>query len=406
MLKITDDRLASIEFRLNWEKNGVRHTDTVYAQRVNFWRDPFPEELRRELMGAVAGETLSQSYGPGSLVPLPDNRQHYAVAHRNIAGKRADGTPLVPNYGRFYPRGILRGVPGVYRGNNEPFRCTDRDAAGIRADLNHPLAGLALRLDTHVMDVREKFEEHGGTANDWVEQALAGPGMQSRYNGLPTRFFDGPVFERDDTADDRRFYATARMVPHIDDRAIATISGLYGRLIAPGSRVLDLMSSWISHLPDDLATVSVTGLGMNAEELAANSRLQAYDVHDLNNMPQLPYPDRAFDAVICTVSVEYLTQPFKIFADVARVLAPGGIFVVTFSDRWFPTKAIRIWKELHPFERMGMVLELFRQTERFQSLETFSSQGWPRPDNDKYADRMAYSDPVFGVWGRRRPNRQ
>jgi SAM-dependent methyltransferase len=402
MIGINDDSLASIEFHLNWEKNDVHHTDAVYAQRVNFWRDQFPAALRRKLMGSAAGDTLSQSFQAGELVALPDERQRHMVPHGCVEGPRADGSPLTPRYGRFYPRGILRGVPGVFRGNIDPFRCTDMDDAGIRADFNHPLAGLDLRLDAHVLDVREKFEEHGGTTNDWVEQALTGPGMQSRYNGSATRFFDGPAFARDDASDDGRFYGQPRLVQHIDDRAIATISSLYGRLIPPGSRVLDLMSSWTSHLPDDLETASVTGLGMNAAELAANNRLRAHDVHDLNRAPRLPYPDASFDAVICTVSVEYLTRPFAVFADVARVLAPGGVFVVTFSDRWFPPKVVRIWKELHPFERMGMVLELFRQTEHFQSLATFSSQGWPRPANDKYADRMLFSDPVFGVWGYRR----
>jgi SAM-dependent methyltransferase len=404
MIGINDDSLASIEFRLNWEKNDVRHTDAVYAQRVNFWRDLFPESLRRELMGSYAGDTLSQSFAPGDLVALPDERQHHTVPHGRVEGQRADGSPLTPSYGRFYPRGILRGVPGVFRGNIDPFRCTEMDDAGIRADFNHPLAGLDLRLDVQIMDVRDKFEEHGGTANDWIEQALTGPGMQSRYNGSATRFFDGPAFERDDPNDDRRFYDRPRLVQHIDDQAIATISGLYGRLIPPGGRVLDLMSSWTSHLPEDLATASVTGLGMNTAELAANARLTSYDVHDLNQTPRLPYPEASFDAVICTVSVEYLIRPFDVFADVARVLAPGGVFVVTFSDRWFPPKAIRVWKELHPFERMGMVLELFRQSERFTSLATFSSQGRPRPENDKYADRMLFSDPVFGVWGHRQPN--
>jgi SAM-dependent methyltransferase len=253
------------------------------------------------------------------------------------------------------------------------------------------------------MDVREKFEEHGGTANDWIEQVLAGPGMQTRCNGGPTQFFDGPAFEREDAGDDGGFYARPRLVQHIDARASATISDLYGRMIPPASRVLDLMGSWTSHLPQDLETRSVTGLGMNAEELARNERLQHYDIHDLNRNPRLPYAEGAFDAVVCTVSVEYLTRPATVFADVARVLAPGGLFAVTFSDRWFPTKAIRVWKELHPFERMGLVLELFHQAKRFTDLETFSSQGWPRPEDDKYADRLVYSDPVFAVWGRRRP---
>lgn len=402
MIGINDDNLATIEFRLNWEKNDIRHTDAVYAHRVNFWRDLFPPSLQRDFMGSISGDTVSQAYQPGDLVPLPDKKQTYNVPRASVEGRLEDGAPLVPQYGRFYPRGILRGVPGVFRGNVTPFRCADADDAGIRADFNHPLAGLKLHLEAHVMDVREKFEEHGGTANDWIEQTLTGPGMQSRYNGSPTRFFDGPAFARDDTNDDGRFYDQPRMVQHIDDQAIATISSLYGRLIPPGSRVLDLMSSWTSHLPENLDTASVTGLGMNAAELAENQRLQAHDVHDLNRVPHLPYRDASFDAVICTVSVEYLTRPFEVFADVARVLVPGGVFVVTFSDRWFPPKVIHIWKELHPFERMGMVLEFFRQTEQLQSLATFSSQGWPRPENDKYADQMLFSDPVFGVWGYRR----
>jgi SAM-dependent methyltransferase len=402
MYGISDDCLASIEFHLNWEKDGVRHTDALYAQRVNFWRDLLPAPLRRELMGAFAGDTVSQHFDAGELVPLPDEGRRHRVPHARVEGKRADGTPLVPLYGRFYPRGILRGVPGVFRGNIEPFRCTAADDTGIRADFNHPLAGVPLHLEARVLDVREKFEEHGGTASNWMEQATTGPGMQSRFNGSATRFFDGRAFEREDVRDDAYFYGAPRLVQHIDARAIATITELYGRLIAPGSRVLDLMSSWTSHLPADLATASVTGLGLNAAELARNPRLSAFDVHDLNRMPRLPYPDGAFDAVVCTVSVEYLTRPREVFADVARVLAPGGVFAVTFSDRWFPTKAIRLWQELHPFERMGLVLELFHRTKPFTALATYSSQGWPRPADDKYADRLTFADPVFGVWGRRR----
>ncbi len=403
MFGINDDSLASIEFRLRWEKNGIRHTDAVHAERVNFWRDLFPASMRRDLMGSFPGDRVSQTFAAGELVPLPDERRRQAVPHRRVQGHLTDGSPIVPRYGRFYPRGILRGVAGIFPENIQPFRCTDTDTTGIQADFNHPLAGRDLRIEARVLDVREKFEEHGGTTYDWVEQTLTGPGMQARCNGGATRFFDGPALERDDDGDDGRFYEAPRLVPHIDARATATIQDLYGRLIAPGSRILDLMSSWTSHLPPDLVTDTVTGLGMNAEELGRNERLRVFDLHDLNHRPRLPYPDDAFDAVICTVSVEYLTRPQAVFDDVARVLAPGGLFAVTFSDRWFPTKAIRVWKELHPFERMGLVLELFHQTERFSALETFSSQGWPRPDDDKYADQLAYSDPVFAVWGRRLP---
>jgi SAM-dependent methyltransferase len=249
--------------------------------------------------------------------------------------------------------------------------------------------------------VRDKFEEHGGTLNDWFETITTGPGMQARYNGEPTDFFAPHAFQREDAADDRLFYSRPRFVQHIDTRAIETIRALYGRLIPSGARVLDLMSSWTSHLPDDLETRSVDGLGLNADELAANGRLTNHVVHDLNHNPKLPFGDGAFDAAVCTVSVEYLTQPFAVFEEVARVLSPSGFFIVTFSDRWFPPKAIRVWKELHPFERMGLVREFFSRGEHFDGLETFSSLGWLRPEDDKYAGQMPFSDPVFALWGRK-----
>ena len=118
MIGINDDSLASIEFRLNWEKNDVHHTDAVYAHRVNFWRDLFPRPLLSELIGAVAGDTVTQTYEPGDLVPLPDKKQTYDVPHGSVEGLLADGTTLTPNYGRFYPRSILRGVPGVPGGGD------------------------------------------------------------------------------------------------------------------------------------------------------------------------------------------------------------------------------------------------------------------------------------------------
>lgn len=124
-------------------------------------------------------------------------------------------------------------------------------------------------------------------------------------------------------------------------------------------------------------------------------------VHDLNRDPLLPFPDAAFDAVVCTVSVEYLIRPHGVFAEVARVLDLGGRFIVTFSNRWFPPKAIRIWPELHEFERLGLVLEYFRHSGRFRQLETWSLKGLPRPPDDKYADRITESDPIYAVWGTR-----
>ena len=401
MNTITPEKLASIEFKLRWERNGIKHEDRHFAPRVNFWRDILPPKILEAVMGASPGDLFTRTFQPGEIISPASAKAIHPVAHYNVEGRLFDGSAYRPRYGRFYPRGILHGVAGVFRGNIEPFRCTAVGADGIEADFNHPLAGVDLTIEARIDDVRDKFEEHGGTLHDWGEEITTGPGMQSRCNGSPTDFFVPEAFTRDDATEDGHFYRQPRFVQHIDARAIATIRSLYGRLIPAGSRVLDLMSSWTSHLPADLQTRSVEGLGLNAEELSANERLTRHVVHDLNRDPRLPFDDEAFDAAVCTVSVEYLTRPLDVFDEMARVLSPGGIFIVTFSNRWFPPKAIRIWKELHPFERMGMVRELFSHGGHFDRLETFSSQGWPRPDDDKYAGQMPISDPVFAVWGRR-----
>ncbi len=156
----------------------------------------------------------------------------------------------------------------------------------------------------------------------------------------PNTVFPPGFFERDDGSPDSEFYLPPRLVAHIDDRAIAAVGALYTELGLDGE-VLDLMSSWISHF--EHPPQRLVGLGMNAAELAANPMLAEYVVHDLNADPSLPFAAASFDAVTCCVSVDYLTEPFTVFREVARVLRPGGPFVVTFSNRCFPTKAIRGW---------------------------------------------------------------
>jgi SAM-dependent methyltransferase len=151
-------------------------------------------------------------------------------------------------------------------------------------------------------------------------------------------------------------------------------------------------------LPEDLELGGVTGLGLNQQELDENPRLDQNVIHDLNAEPKLPFGDGEFDAVICTVSVEYLTQPWEVFKEVLRVLKSSGIFINTFSSRWFPPKVIYIWTELHAFERMGLVLDYYQES-GFTGLKTLSQRGWPRPKDDPYIEQTRVADPVFAVWG-------
>jgi SAM-dependent methyltransferase len=157
------------------------------------------------------------------------------------------------------------------------------------------------------------------------------------------------------------------------------------------------MASWDSHLPPIVEPSCVVGLGLNATELAENSVLTKYIVHDLNETPTLPLADDAFDVVLCTLSVDYLTSPVQVFREVGRVLHPGGLFLVTFSNRFFPEKAVRVWRESGDDERLRMVIDFFEKSGAFERPGVFVSRGKPRPSDDKYAYLGIPSDPVYAV---------
>ncbi|RLA88643.1 MAG: SAM-dependent methyltransferase [Deltaproteobacteria bacterium] len=383
--------IANLGLQLRWSSPSTRHTETYYAA-LNIWReaDLLPPSLSQALMGQKAGAHLNLSLEGGAITPIYREDLVYRFQIENFAGGHQ-----VPRLGRFYPKRLLTG----FTGDPIPFRCTALDDLAFTADFNHPLAGKSLEVEVVVLEVQRKRSELGGQCVDWLELLTSGPGIQDRWNNLPTEFFADDPFRRQDEQDDARLDEQPRLVNHIDNRAIETIKMLYGRLLKPDLQVLDLMSSGQSHLPDALGLKSLIGLGLNEAELHHNRRLSDYLVHDLNQEPQLPFTDRYFDAVICNLSVEYLIRPFEVFHEVARVLKPGGLFVQTFSHRWFPPKVIQIWPELHEFERQGLVLEYFLRSGAFTNLQTFSARGWPRPTNDRYYSQTKLSDPVFAVWG-------
>ena len=175
-------------------------------------------------------------------------------------------------------------------------------------------------------------------------------------------------FERIDEGDDSLFYAPPRLVSHIDEPAVAALNSFYGGLLRPGAAVLDLMSSWVSHLPLELPLGEVVGHGMNAEELAANPRLTRWWVQDLNRHQRLPLDDASFDAALCCVGVQYLQRPSEVFAEVCRVLRPGAPFAVSFSNRCFPTKAVAVWRALDDRGHASLV-NLYMERSGFSAVE-------------------------------------
>jgi SAM-dependent methyltransferase len=400
-ITIHERALASLEFTLQWQGEYISHRDCFFARKVNFYRDILPQNITDLLMGKNMGDTIE----------VPNVMQEilapYAVDNEVSVGQRQFDrlydAPLQtePRFGRFYPKGLLKAIPGVFKGNIEPFRCTGISDKTIIVDFNHPLSQKSGSLIVSIKDVRERSGEIGGSCSDWLEIITSGPGMQSRCRGNPTDFFSDEPFKRTNEDTDAAFYTEPRFVTHIDDTAISVIRGIYGKLLNDGSKVLDLMSSWRSHVPQNIKLDSLIGLGLNQEEMLKNPQLADHVVHDLNGDPTLPFSDNDFDAVICTVSVEYLVQPFEVFREIARILKPDGYFIITFSNRWFQPKVIRIWTKLHDFERMGLVLEYFLQTGLYKNLETFSMRGLPRPEGDRYYYEAPYSDPIYAVWGQK-----
>ncbi len=197
-----------------------------------------------------------------------------------------------------------------------------------------------------------------------------------------------------DESDDSSFYIEPRLVNHIDDGAIAALGEFYRRTLPAGGHVLDLMSSWVSHLPADVSYAGVTGLGMSQVELERNPVLTRRTIHDLNQDPTLPYATDEFDGAVVSVSVQYLTRPVEVFAEVGRVLKPGAPFAITFSNRMFPTKAVRIWQLLGDEQRANLVALYFELSKAFQMARAFDLSPAPGRSDPVYAVVAGALDPT------------
>jgi SAM-dependent methyltransferase len=217
-----------------------------------------------------------------------------------------------------------------------------------------------------------------------------------------------PIFRQDaftrlDESDDTLFYGKDRFVSHLDSLALRTVETLIGRLVVEQDpRILDLMAGWDSHLPKTLRPAAVVGLGLNENELKENPVLAEFVLHDLNKNPALPFPDRTFDVILNTVSVDYLTQPVQVFQEAGRILKPGGLFLVIFSNRMFPQKAVKVWRDSSEEERLLLVEDLFSRSGLFEKPSFFVSKGKPRPKDDKYARAGLPSDPIYAVYADRK----
>ena len=322
------------------------------------------------------------------------------IAHRAFGAGVRNFARVLPIAGRRYPVRVLSDAPpGV-----QSFLVVAVSDDSIQVDYGHPLRGLAVDVSLSEVPATPALPQRRELPLDdklfrWLDM---GPGLQLTRPVPLDELAQNPLFAREDENDDAVFYAPPRMVQHIDSWARETMAGVFSEQLAQRAHVLDLMSSWVTHLPGDRDDLTIHGLGMNERELAANPRLSQFVVHDLNSEPALPFEPGSLDAVICAVSIEYTKRPVGIFRAVRDVLKPGGVFINAFSDRCFPTKAIKLWAELHPFERMAFVASCHEVAGGYDKASTFALAGAPRPPDDDYAMQIPDADAVYAVWARKR----
>ncbi len=193
------------------------------------------------------------------------------------------------------------------------------------------------------------------------------------------------LFQRQDNTDDRAFYSFPRLVIHVDGQASGLLAEYLAECLPRGGDVLDLMSAWRSHIAEDHGLASLTGLGMNETELAGNPALTAGLVHDLNKAPALPFAGGAFDACLILFSLQYLLKPVDVLTDIARVLRPGGMLHVAYTNRMFPTKAVAVWRACGDVERARLIAAYLDET-----------QAYGEPRAERLADGSA-GDPLYVV---------
>jgi len=210
--------------------------------------------------------------------------------------------------------------------------------------------------------------------------------MNEKEHSLPP--LPQEAFRRYDERPDEEFYRLPRFVTHIDNRAIAAVTQLYREFFPPGGEILDLMSSWVSHLPPEVSYSRVIALGMNEAELRRNERLDAYVIHNLNRTPELPFGDAEFDGVGVCVSIDYLTLPVEVLREVGRVLRVGAPVVITFSNRCFPTKAVAVWHQLDDRGHMKLVERYLQEARNFRNIRSLDR-----------SPRRLFSDPLYAVIG-------
>lgn len=385
---------------IRYESDYGEHIDNLYIQQQNIHGviKTLPAAIANDLNVSKDINAKTYDYIKGKLYNNDDEIQTITIELEDFIRHPGHDINIEPRLGRFYPRTLFTSEKLTMMDQMMPLRITDLLYDKIHINTSHPLCNYNTEVTLDIVDSNQ-FETtitKRQLNTNQLPDFMTGPGMQLRYNKQATDFLNDDDLLRSDNAIDSQFYTQARLVNHIDEIAQNQLKSIYKELIPAHSEILDLMSSINSHLDETLEIKKIIGLGMNQEELETNHLLDERIIHDINQNKTLPFDDASFDVVICSLSIEYITQPSKLFDEVSRILRPHGKFIISFSNRWFQSKAINVWKYLHEFERVGLVMEHFIESAHFGDINTYSLRGLPRPFNDYHNTLL--SDPLYVVW--------
>ncbi|MCW8929892.1 MAG: class I SAM-dependent methyltransferase [Gammaproteobacteria bacterium] len=395
---IDEKQNLSVQIDIQWNDDIATYKDRYFVLKTNFWRDFYPEQLDYQIKRSELNQTLNINYKPGALLQFDTTQSNIKTIPINKFDRYFSGPiPIEPTVGRFYPRGMLEDVEDCFKMDNRPFRILGKTHDTLKIDLNHPLGTFPIKLTATITDVFDANQQNGGRCNEIAETITTnGPGLQTLLKDTPFDFSQGMPFMRKIEDDDATFYDSIdTSSPIVDRKAIEQLEQFYNEHINDNSMILDLMAGPNSYLSNNFNDLDVSGLSIKEKDLQSNPALNQYIQHDLNKQPELPYDDAHFDAVICSFSVEYMTQPIKVFQDVARILKPGGSFLISFSERYYDKKVIALWDDLHLFERMGIVLEYYRQSGEFEELYSESIRGLIRHEDDPFVNKTVHSCPMY-----------
>lgn len=347
-----DSAVGALEFTISWEKDGIQHEEWYLGRKFNPVNDIFPRGMREALEGKTEGESVTLTYEPRLCIP---RHKDSLVRHKpldKLRKKTLKGRPIIPRIGRFYPQGHISGILDVYPDTLTPFRLVQLDGESFTADCNHPLALIPITIQATIQYIELRDTGTYGNLTHWREKTCDwGPGMQTRLKGKPTDFFRDGFF---DTVEDDSGSITPTAV---DATALQNLERIQARHVLPDMRVLDF------------------SLGNSG-------------------------PEGIYDAAICTLSMEYMTEPIETLKRIAEHLQPGSPIVIGFTNHFDEKLAIDGWIDMHDFERMGLVLEYLRQAGLDDAAKTYSMRNdWRPKDDPLFLETRGVSDPVYVVVG-------